>query len=100
MNAQSDNTGPKGPRGWWASPPRSGLRLIIAPWEYRRLRGFARVRIACAFVLVGVGLVTLNVGGHDERTYAWTVAFLLAAVAQFRFAFWELNIARSESSES
>ena len=100
MNAQNDNTAPKGLLGWWASPPRSGLRLIIAPWEYRHLRGFARVRIACAFVLIGIGLVTLNVGGHDGNTYAWTVAFLLAAAAQLRFAYWELNIARSQSSQS
>ena len=100
MNVQNDNAAPHGLRGWWASPPRSGLRLIIAPWEYRHLRGFARVRIASAFVLTGLGLVTLNVGGHDAKTYAWTLAFLLAAAAQFAVAYWELNIVRSASAQT
>jgi hypothetical protein len=99
MNAQNDNTGPKGLRGWWTSPPRSGARLMIAPWEYRHLLGFARARIVGAFVLVSLGLVTLNAGGHDAKTYAWALAFLAAAAAQFSWAYWELNIARSASPQ-
>jgi hypothetical protein len=97
MNAQNDNTAAKGLRGWWTSPQRSGVRLIIAPWEYRHLLGFARVRIASAFVLTSLGLVTLNVGGHDAKAYAWTLAFLAMAAAQFAWAYWELTIARSAS---
>ncbi len=76
MDAQNYNTAPKGLRGWWASPPRSGMRRIISPWEYRHLRGWAGVRIASGIVLAGLG----------------------AAAAQFSFAYWELTIARSESA--
>ena len=99
MNTPNDKTAPKGPRGRWASPPRSGVRLIIAPWEYRHLLGFARVRIVGAFVLVSLGLVTLNVGGHDVKAFAWSLAFLAAAAAQFSWAYWELAIARSASAQ-
>lgn len=97
MNAQNDNTAPKGLRRWWTSPPRSGLRLIIAPWEYRHLRALAGVRIASGAVLVGLGLVTVSFGGNDWKTYGWAMAFLLAAAAHLAFAYWELNIARSET---
>src|ERR1017187_1294305 len=44
MHAPNDNTAPKGLRGWWASPPRSGMQRIISPWEYRHLRAWAGVR--------------------------------------------------------
>ena len=37
MHALNDNSAPKGPRRWWASPPRSGMRRVISPWEYRRI---------------------------------------------------------------
>jgi hypothetical protein len=93
MYAQSDNTGPRGLRGWWASPPRSGMRRIIAPWEYRHLRAFARVRIAAGIVLAGLGVVTLSFGGNDWQTYGWTLVFLALAAAQFSFAYWLLTIA-------
>ena len=31
MNAPNDDTAAKGLRGWWARPPRSGMRRGIAP---------------------------------------------------------------------
>jgi hypothetical protein len=98
MNAPNDNTAPTGLRAWWTSPPRSGMRLIIAPWEYRRLRTFARIRIASAAVLAGLGLVTLAYGGTDWKTYGWAMGFLLAAVAHSAFAGWELSIVRSAAA--
>jgi hypothetical protein len=98
MNAPNDSTAPKGLRGWWASPPRSGMRRIIAPWEYRHLRGFARVHIASGIVLAGLGVVTLSFGGNDWKTYGWTMLFLAFAAAQLSFAEWELTIVRSESA--
>src|ERR1700733_14499550 len=76
------NTSPKGLRGWWTSPARSGPQLIIAPWEYRHLRAFARVRIASGIVLASLGLVTLSFGGNDSKTYAWTMAFLAGAAGE------------------
>jgi hypothetical protein len=97
MHASNDNTAPKGLRGWWASPPRSGMRRIISPWEYRHLRAWADVRIASGIALVGLGAVTLSFGGNDWKTYGWTMVFLALAAAQFSFAYWELTIARSAS---
>ena len=96
MNAHNDNTARRGLRGWWASPPRSGIRRVIAPWEYRHLRGFATVRIAAASVLAGLGVVTLAFGGNDWKTYGWTLFWLALAAAQVSFASWLLTIARSE----
>lgn len=99
MNTSND-TAPEGLRGWWASPPRSGVRRIIAPWEYRHLRGRARVRLAAGAVAAGLGVATLSFGGNDSTTYVWTIVFLAIAAAQFLFAGWELTIARSESART
>ena len=74
------------------------MRLIIAPWEYRHLRAFARLRIGGGIVLAGLGLVTLSFGGTDAKTYGWTAAFLAAGLAQLAFAYWELSIARSAAA--
>jgi hypothetical protein len=100
MNAPHDNPTPKGLRGVWASPPRSGMRRIIAPWEYRHLRGWASVRIACGIVLAGLGVVTLSFGGNDAKTYGWTMLWLALAAAQFSFAYWLLSIDRSLSART
>lgn len=98
MHAPSNDTTPNGLRGWWTSPPRSGMRLIISPWEYRHLRAWAGVRIASGIVLAGLGVVTLSFGGNDWKTYGWTTAFLAAAAANLAFAYWELSITRSEAA--
>ena len=91
----SPNTAPAtGLRGWWTCPRRSGLRLIISPWEYRHLRFWARVRITAGIALVGLGVITLS-AGTNGTTYAWALAFLAAAAANLAFASWELSIARS-----
>lgn len=97
MNARNGNPAPKGRRGWWADPPRSGLRRIIAPWEYRHLRFFARQRLVAAIILVGLGVVTLSCGGNDLAAFAWAAAFTAAGAAQCAVAYWFLSIARSES---
>jgi hypothetical protein len=94
MNASNVNAAPGGLRGWWASPPRSGMRRLIAPWEYRQLRFWAAVRSGAGIALVALGLITLAVGGNDGMTDGWTIAFLAAAAAQFLWAYWELTIAR------
>jgi hypothetical protein len=100
MNAPNGNTAPRGLRGWWASPPRSGMRRMLSPWEYRHLRSWAHVRIAGGIVLAGLGVVTLGFGGNDWKTYGWTAFWLVLAAAQFSFAYWELAIARSESART
>jgi hypothetical protein len=87
MNAPNDNTAPKGLRGWWASPPRSGMQRIIVPFEYRHLRFWAGVRIAVAIVVVGLGAVTLSFSGNHGVTYGWT-AFCRRASEPALAAFW------------
>ena len=96
MHATDNNFAPKGLRAWWTSPPRTGMRLIISPWEYRHLRAWARVRIVSGVVLAALAAVTFAFGGSDSKTYGWTVAFLALAVASWAFAYWYLSIARSE----
>ena len=81
MRAPQNNGDPEHPRGWRASAPRSGLRLIISPWEYHHLRAWAGVRIASGLTLTGLGVVTLAFGGDDAQTYGWMTAFLAAAAA-------------------
>ena len=92
----NNNTAPKGLRGWWASPPRTGIRNIIAPWEYRHLRGFARLHIAAGVVLAGLGLVTVALGGGSSEAGWFALVFLAGAAAHMLLAAWLLNIARSE----
>ena len=100
MNASNENTAPKGLRGWWASPPRTGVRRFIAPWEYRHLRAWARVRFAVAVVLIGLGIVTHALGGDDVAAYGWTAFWLVLAVAQLSVACWFLSIDRSAPSRT
>ena len=97
MNVSNDNTAPRGLRGWWASPPRSGMRRMIAPWEYRHPRAFARVRIAAGIVLVGLGAVTLVGGSFTAKAVGWAMLFLAAAAGSFAGAAWDLALARSAS---
>jgi hypothetical protein len=37
MNTINDSGTPRGRRQWWATPPRTGLRRLIFPWEYRHM---------------------------------------------------------------
>ena len=80
------------------TPPRTGMRRIISPWEYRHLRAWARVRTVGGAVLVGLGVVTLVFGGSDSKTYIWAVAFLAAGVADFGFARWLVTIADADQT--
>jgi hypothetical protein len=100
MQAPDNNTAPKGLRGWWTTPARSGMRRIIAPWEYRHLRAFARMRILGSIVAAGCCVLTLAFGGSNWKAYGWAIAFGVIAAANLAFAGWELNIARSEASQS
>jgi hypothetical protein len=102
MNAQNDNTTPSSTTTWWrwGTPPRSGMQRIIAPWEYRHLRGWAGVRIASGTVLAGLGAVTLIGGSFSTKAVGWAALFLAAAAAHFLFAAWERAIARSASART
>ena len=76
------------------------MQRLIAPWEYRHLRAFARVRIAAGIVLVGLGVVTLFGGSFTAKAVGWAALFLAVAAAVFSFAAWELAIARSVSDRT
>jgi hypothetical protein len=93
MNARNDNTAAKGMRGWWLSPPRSGMRRLINPWEYRHLRGFGVTRIAGGSVAGGAGVVCLAYG-----VYGWAAFFLILAGLNLAGGYWYLSIDRSASA--
>jgi hypothetical protein len=95
MYAQNDNTAPKGLRGWWASPPRSGPRRLIAPWEYRHLRAFGVTRIAGGSVAAAAGVVCLSYG-----VYGWAAFFLVLAALNLAGGYWYLTIVRSASART
>jgi hypothetical protein len=91
MSATNDNTAPKGLRGWWLSPPRSGMQRLICPWEYRRLRAFGIVRIGGGLVGVTLGLVCLSYAAYGSAAF-----FLVVATLSLAAGYWELTIARSQ----
>jgi hypothetical protein len=95
MNAPRDNTAAKGLRGWWLSPPRPGMHRLIAPYEYRHLRGFGVGRIAGGAVQAAAGVVCLSYG-----VYGWAAFFLVIAALNLAGGSWYLTIARSASART
>ena len=93
MNAANDNVARKGLRGWWASPPRSGLQRLIIPWEYRHLRVFGVMRIAGGLVAAGISAFMLSYGA-----YGWAAFFLVVGAANLAVGYWEIAIARATPS--
>ena len=97
MNAQNDSTAPSSTTTWRAlgGRPRFGMQRIIAPWEYRDLRGWARARTAAGTVLVGLGAITLfAVGPSRRRLPGWAGAVPGGGGASLAPSAWELAIAR------
>jgi hypothetical protein len=90
MNAPNDNAAPKGLRGWWASPPRSGMHRLINPIAYRHLRVFGVAHIAGGSVAAAAGLVCLSYG-----VYGWAAFFLVLGAANLAGGYWYLTIDRS-----
>jgi hypothetical protein len=90
MNAPNDNTAAKGLRGWWQSPPRSGMQRLINPFEYRHLRAFGVTRIAGGGVAGAAGVVCLSYG-----VYGWAAFFLVLAALNFAGGSWYITIDRS-----
>jgi hypothetical protein len=91
MYATNDAPASRGLRAWWASPPRSGLRRVINPWEYRHLRGFGATRIAGGSFLVIAGIICLA-----YAAYAWAAFFLILAALNLAGGSWYLAIVRSD----
>ena len=95
MNTANGNNATDGLRGWWASPPRTGIRRTIAPWEYRHLRGSGLIRIAGGSFLVLAGVLLLAYGA-----YGWAALFLILAAGNLAGGYWYITMARSESARA
>ncbi len=83
---------PNGLRGRWLSPPRPGAQRLIAPWEYRHLRGFGLTRITGGSLAGAAGVVCLAYGAHR-----WAAFFALLGMLNLAGGYWYLRIARSAS---
>ena len=95
MSAPDGNTAPKGVRGWWASPQRSGSRRLINPWEYRHLRASGATRIAGGSVLAFGGVLLLSNGA-----YRWATLFLVLGTLNLGGGIWYITVARSEPART
>jgi len=95
MNASNDNTAPKGLREWWASPPRTGMRRLIVPYEYRHLRFFGTTRIAGGSAAAVAGVICLAYG-----VYGWAAFFLVLGALNLAGGSWYLTVARSASART
>jgi hypothetical protein len=95
MNASSDNTAPRGLRGWWLSPPRSGTHLLINPMEYRHLRVYGVTRIFGGSVAAGAGIICLS-----YKAYGWAAFFLVIGALNLAGGSWYLTIDRSGSART
>jgi hypothetical protein len=89
MNAPNENTPARGVRGWWASPPRSGMRRLINPIAYRHPRGLSRMHLAGGSVATVPGVICLSYGA-----YAWAAFFLAVSALNFAGSYWYITIAR------
>jgi len=95
MNASNDNAAAKSLRGWWLSPPRSGMQRLIAPWEYRHLRGFGVTRVFGGSVAAAAGVVCLA-----YAAYGWAAFFLVIGALNLAGGYWYLTIARVSSART
>ncbi len=91
MSATNHNTAPKGLRGWWLSPPRSGMQRLIWPWEYRHVRACGIVRTVGGLVAATAGLICLS-----YAAYGWAAFFLVVGALNLAGGSWFLTIARSQ----
>ncbi|HUA07298.1 MAG TPA: hypothetical protein VMB27_25585 [Solirubrobacteraceae bacterium] len=95
MSAPNDNPAPKGLRGWWLTPPRSGMQRWISPWEYRRLRAFGVTRIFGGSIGGAAGVICLA-----YNAYGWAVFFLIIAALNIAGGYWFLSIDRSAAARA
>src|ERR1700761_8060651 len=90
MSAVNRNAAPRGLRGWWQDPPRTGLQRLINPWEYRHLLPCGIARIAGGGVAAAAGFICLayDAGG-------WAAFFLVIGALNFAGGCWYLSIPRA-----
>ena len=85
MNAQNAST----------TPPRTGMRRLIVPWEYRHLRASGVTRIAGGSVAATAGVVCLS-----YRAYGWAAFFLALGALNLGGGCWYITVARSAPSRA
>jgi hypothetical protein len=90
MNAPNDETTRRRLRGWWLSPARSGVQLLINPWEYRHLRAFGITHVAGGVVAAGIGAFILS-----SDADGWAAFFLVVGALNLADGSWYLAIARA-----
>ena len=95
MNGSNDNSGAKGLRGWWLTPPRPGLQRLIHPWEYRHLRFYGVAHIAGASVAAVACFICLS-----YAAYGWAAFFGVIAALNIAGGCWDLSIARSAAART
>ena len=95
MNATNDHTARNSLRRWWLSPPRHGLALLLAPYEYRHLRFFGITRLVGAGVAAVPGVICLS-----YSAYGWAAFFLGIGALNLAGGWWELSIGRSASARA
>jgi hypothetical protein len=95
MNAPNDNSAGRRLRSWWASPPRSGAQLLIAPYEYRHLRVFGVGRVFGGCVAAGAGGVCLSYGVYD-----WAAFFMAIGALNLAGGYWYLSIESAASASA
>jgi hypothetical protein len=95
MQTTNDNTAMGRLRTWWKFPPRSGMQLLINPWEYRHLRVFGLTRIAGGCVAAGAGIICL---AYDA--YGWAAFFVAIGGANLAGGYWYLRIDSSASAQT
>jgi hypothetical protein len=89
MNATTGNTAPKGLRGWWADPPRSGLARTIVPW------GIATsAPLGSRALLVAVSWPS-SASCSSPTTPTNGALFLVLGTLNLGGGYWYLTMARS-----
>jgi hypothetical protein len=91
MHAPNDN----------ATPPLSGMKRLITPWEYRHLHAVAGVRFAAGGFTLGIGIVLLSLGrsaGTDRerrKCYGWAAGLLVTSALCFSGGYLDMALTRS-----
>jgi hypothetical protein len=89
-----------------ALPPRTGLRRLINPWEYRHLQATANVRFASGGFQLGVGLCLVGIASKAEteqerrKLYRLSAWFLVPAALNLVGGFVDVIAARPGPPET
>jgi signal transduction histidine kinase len=68
-------------------------KILIRSWEYRHLRLWGSLRIGGGIIQTVCCFLILAFGGSDTKTYGWAAFFLVLAVLNFAFGYWQITIA-------